>query len=1378
MKPWIARFSKIILIITLMATNFFVANYSITSAAESVSTGSYYWDSPPSVMKYTLPEAIELGWVNSDKVVKEATPLSIPRLPFTPDGYGAIETNIEVKRLDENRGEYDKIYGRAIAVSNLSREADAGYVFVHPAEAVNWIKVLNGNPNHVLSKITTYEIYSKEDNKFIYLAYNLAEIAYHSGGRGNPQGDGLKKSGSIYIKYDYFESTPRPNQLKIVASSSPGGTAKTTFKANETIYLQGTAKDYSFYDQGINPVNIAIVNNKTGGEYQSAAGASSLSKSPPLTPGIDIYKGTFVATDKHGRSVQGSSDYSASKPAEVLISVEQGVCTAISGTLKVSGQADKTLNSGGTEPLPSGKNTITLVFPQSGTLKVDGASRGTGTTFASLLIDDSTVIQFTPANATYCTWEKTFTSSGGGGGDGDEPGQNTCSDIVTVETMTGSGKNEIKTEMKSDPNTAYQLAYDTDTIMLEAKERGEFRIGNTVLKSNTGLATTIYSGTFPTDGSIFTLSFRSEDGKKCWEKKFFVGKRPGDGYDCPTYAVEGGFETGQISNGTRISKGLNSKLKIRAWFKHLDSGESDHVPVFWRITRPDGTVGGYKYEENDRGKIGLSPVSLLEIPDPNMFPSNPYYVGFTQVGTYTIEAYYDSLASNDPYKTWKVNGCSWKIYVEVSACGNTSVDVTDNGRGMVLNKDSESGEYIAELSKNTSNHQLKFKAKYDGNLYKANWVLKSVNSATPLHSATNTETFDYAITEVGEYILTITYKIGNETCVKTIRIIFGENCDDLGIVAKINNKKADVTGNGTKADPFVVYMPAGQDNRFTLSLTLDGQVLTDDYQWSLYRNDKFLYRDEVTNFSYTIPNGSAIYSVSVRERIDNIDCERWIVFRVGEPPEPEQPPVDPELRCKDVYMHLLTEEKNYFDVAPAPDHKGSASLSSATNVYERFAVMMSDGPTATGSNIDVKWETTLVNKAPDDFANSLFIGDDTPGGTYTIKATVEEPANPNINGCVFILTITITTNGAPPPPGGGGGGPGGPIDGGQMKIRVYDSGNRLLNTPNDGVWEKETARIEVTIDQTKINNAFSQVDQKIKQAIDQKKAELESKYSGDEYKNVEVTATPQTWSAKTNSMTTWPPTTSLRVDGPGTDATYTLNTKTQVQSNYYTGTIVPTQKDGVSILSQKYNVTADGFTITVKYKVDFEVNYEKCTKKDTGDTNEDGDPIEEEVCEPGSDSDSISNTFTINVTGDQTRFEVFDLYVIGKVRHTDLWNANRQAYNRAVSGDPESPRFYDMYWAGERFMLHADTPNTGASPVKLSSVKVTMSTTNLSTMLNLTNSYTGDGSLWRENFQYLLDGPYTFTFDATWNHGHTERDTYTIIIKGPYTQFFELHRLH
>ncbi|WP_134683370.1 hypothetical protein [Brevibacillus migulae] len=1261
MRRAISQVMKVLMILSLLIPTIPFVDIKVIDAAPA-STGAYYYSVSNSMISSINKHGLTPGKINKDKVVVGSSKVKFDRIQAqSDDGFGPIESEITVERWDENRQSIQTLTGYAMAFADLAKTADAGYIMVDDVELVTWIKILNGNPNYVRSKIFPYRV-TDRDGKFLYNAYNLAEVAYHSGGQGvESPTDGLVETRNSqedwWESHGKFIATPRP-KAEIKAYS--GNIEKTRFKSNETITLKGKVTDYSIYDKGSTPVNIAIINTKANSEYQSNEGGTELQKSPPLSVGENIYKGTFVATDKHGRTTQRSSDTGNSTPEEIYISVEAAVCTAISGTLKVSGQADKTLSNGGTEPLPSGKNTITLVFPQSGTLKIDGATRGTGTTFASLLVDDSTVIQFTPANATYCTWEKTFTSSGGGGGDGEDPGQNECDDILEVSTMTGSGKGEIKTQMPSDPDTAYKLAYDTDTITLEADERGEFRIGNTVLKSNTGFATTLYSGTFPTDGSIFTLSYRSEDGKECWVKKFYVGERNTGEYECPWFTAEDGWN-GKLFDGNTITQGLNSDLSIRAWFEP-PGGEADHVPVYWRVTAPDGSVSEYQMELNDHDQMRLQPTSLLTIRG-----------GFKQVGTYTITYFYDKLAGNDPYKSWKEMGCPWTIYVNVSACENTTFSVTDNGKAAYANKDAETGEYNLELSKNVSSHALKFTSKFAGDATNASWVLKSVNSATPLKTATNASTFDYTLDEVGEYVLTITYKIGNETCVKTVRITFGEDCNDLGIVAKINNQKADVTGNGTKADPFVVYMPAGQDNRFTLSLTLDGEVLTDDYEWSLYRNDVFQYKDEVTNFSYTIPNGSNIYSVRVRELIDNIDCERWIVFRVGEPPDPEQPPVDPELRCQDVYMHLLTEAKSYLDVAPAPEHTGSASFTVTTNTLDRFAVLVSDGPTEIGNNIDVKWETSLVNQAPSEFADSLFIGKGTPAGTYTIKATVNEPANPNINGCVFLLTITIKTGGTPPSEDG----PGGPVDGGQMNIRLYDSTDRLLTSTADGVWEKEPVRIEVTIDQSKIDRAFSTIDAEIRRAIEEKKAEYESKFAGEEYEGVQVRIDPAQWNTKTNSATVWPSSFEMKVDGPGIDQSYQLQPKLQTQSKIYTGTNAPTLTTwNLTLLADDYRVSTEDFTITAPYRIDFEVRYSKCEKKD----GEEGEEEDEKTCTPGTETGTLTGTYTIVVKGDQTQFEVYELNAKGYLDHTAEWKEyhSRDRYPGSKEND---------FYAGERILI-------------------------------------------------------------------------------------------
>ncbi|WP_150274245.1 hypothetical protein [Paenibacillus tepidiphilus] len=129
------------------------------------------------------------------------------------------------------------------------------------------------------------------------------------------------------------------------------------------------------------------------------------------------------------------------------------------------------------------------------------------------------------------------------------------------------------------------------------------------------------------------------------------------------------------------------------------------------------------------------------------------------------------------------------------------------------------------------------------------------------------------------------------------------------------------------------------------------------------------------------------------------------------------------------------------------------------------------------------------------------------------------------------------------------------------------------------------------------------------------------------------------------------------------------------------------------------------------------------------------------------------------------------LAVKGAVQHTAEWNANRQAYNVKKTGDPDSPRGYSVFWAGEKFVLKADA--TGLP----SRIQVTMSggfTTELTPTSSERTLWTGE--LYDPSFEKLPDGPVTFTFRAE-NSYSTKTDSVTVTILEDWTDFIRNHRI-
>ncbi len=149
----------------------------------------------------------------------------------------------------------------------------------------------------------------------------------------------------------------------------------------------------------------------------------------------------------------------------------------------------------------------------------------------------------------------------------------------------------------------------------------------------------------------------------------------------------------------------------------------------------------------------------------------------------------------------------------------------------------------------------------------------------------------------------------------------------------------------------------------------------------------------------------------------------------------------------------------------------------------------------------------------------------------------------------------------------------------------------------------------------------------------------------------------------------------------------------------------------------------------------------------------------------------VFDGFDWGVVSPRKYFMVNLLSVRGGVKHTEEWNKNRQDFNLKLSGDAESPRGYNVFWAGEKFMLQADA--TGLPDT----IEVTMNG-GFSTQLTAidVDKKLWTGSLYDDSFQYLPDGPVKFTFTAK-NEYLTKTDEVTVIISGNWNDYFRSHRI-
>ncbi|MFX3638019.1 MAG: hypothetical protein ACE3L7_05160, partial [Candidatus Pristimantibacillus sp.] len=135
---------------------------------------------------------------------------------------------------------------------------------------------------------------------------------------------------------------------------------------------------------------------------------------------------------------------------------------------------------------------------------------------------------------------------------------------------------------------------------------------------------------------------------------------------------------------------------------------------------------------------------------------------------------------------------------------------------------------------------------------------------------------------------------------------------------------------------------------------------------------------------------------------------------------------------------------------------------------------------------------------------------------------------------------------------------------------------------------------------------------------------------------------------------------------------------------------------------------------------------------------------------------------------------VLPLKIDGFVNHTPKWDENRISYNQK---NPTKQRPYEMFWAGEEFLLSAIVTNTGVSATKPDRVIATLVEKNVTDDLLSIDQVNWVGSMWQSDFDLLKDGNYLFTFKVYWNNGVIKTDDVIIQIKDSIWDVTATHRL-
>jgi hypothetical protein len=139
---------------------------------------------------------------------------------------------------------------------------------------------------------------------------------------------------------------------------------------------------------------------------------------------------------------------------------------------------------------------------------------------------------------------------------------------------------------------------------------------------------------------------------------------------------------------------------------------------------------------------------------------------------------------------------------------------------------------------------------------------------------------------------------------------------------------------------------------------------------------------------------------------------------------------------------------------------------------------------------------------------------------------------------------------------------------------------------------------------------------------------------------------------------------------------------------------------------------------------------------------------------------------------DLATFIANDLNIKGYINHTSKWNENRIKYNQSKTNTDNSPRDYDTYWSGEKFMLSSTTTSINSSSTIVAEtvyVEILNESPNITQVLHNDehiNKWTGE--LWNKNMihKWGTTTPeiLTFRFTVEYSNSHIEIDDVNITI--------------
>ncbi|TVX98704.1 PKD domain-containing protein [Cohnella terricola] len=140
---------------------------------------------------------------------------------------------------------------------------------------------------------------------------------------------------------------------------------------------------------------------------------------------------------------------------------------------------------------------------------------------------------------------------------------------------------------------------------------------------------------------------------------------------------------------------------------------------------------------------------------------------------------------------------------------------------------------------------------------------------------------------------------------------------------------------------------------------------------------------------------------------------------------------------------------------------------------------------------------------------------------------------------------------------------------------------------------------------------------------------------------------------------------------------------------------------------------------------------------------------------------------------------VAELTIAGQVAHTSDWDKNRLNWNAKY---PAKFRAENVFWAGEAFVLSAETTDTGSSETKAVAVEAAATAELKKTLTAQPPGTISWRGLLREAdtnivFVELPDGMYTFVFTVTYSNGVRKTSSVPIEIRGKVDQYMQVHRI-